>query len=90
MKKVINSSMYKFFLLFLFSCMQLALLAQDPTQEKSSQTTTTKTTTTESWYVQPWVWVVGAAVFVILIVALVRGNSSSNTETRTTVIKDNS
>ena len=27
------------------------------------------------WYSAPWVWVVGAAVFVLLLVALLRGGS---------------
>ena len=26
------------------------------------------------WYTSPWVWVVGAALFVLLLVALLRGN----------------
>ena len=26
------------------------------------------------WYQQPWVWVVGAAVFILLLVALLRGS----------------
>ena len=26
-----------------------------------------------SWYTSPWVWVVGAAVFILLLVALTRG-----------------
>ena len=26
------------------------------------------------WYMQPWVWVVGAAVFIIIIVALLKGS----------------
>ena len=26
-----------------------------------------------NWYQQPWVWIVGAAVFIIIIVALMRG-----------------
>ena len=26
-----------------------------------------------SWYASPWVWVVGAAVFILLLVALTRG-----------------
>lgn len=29
------------------------------------------------WYTQPWMWVVGGAVFLIIIVALVRGKSSN-------------
>lgn len=26
------------------------------------------------WYQQPWVWVVGAALFILLLVALLRGS----------------
>lgn len=29
-----------------------------------------------NWYSQPWVWIVGAAVFILLLVALLRSNSS--------------
>ena len=74
---------YKIFLAIFFTCMQVALWAQD-------QTVTTKTTesTTTQWYSSPWVWVAGGAVFIIILVALMRGNSSTS-ETRTTVIKDN-
>ena len=25
------------------------------------------------WYVQPWVWVVGGAIFILLLVALLKG-----------------
>jgi len=28
-----------------------------------------------AWYATPWVWVVGAAVFILLLVALSRSNS---------------
>ena len=27
------------------------------------------------WYTQPWVWVVGVAVFIVIIVAITRGGS---------------
>jgi len=29
-----------------------------------------------NWYASPWVWVVGAAIFILLLVALTRGSSS--------------
>jgi len=29
-----------------------------------------------AWYASPWVWVVGAAVFILLLVALLRGGGS--------------
>ena len=28
-----------------------------------------------NWYQQPWVWIVGGAVFILLLVALLRGGS---------------
>ena len=30
------------------------------------------------WYRQPWVWVVGAAVFILLLVALLRSGGARN------------
>ena len=27
----------------------------------------------DNWYAQPWVWIVGVAVFILLLVALLRG-----------------
>jgi hypothetical protein len=27
----------------------------------------------DNWYASPWVWIVGAAVFILLLVALTRG-----------------
>ena len=27
----------------------------------------------DNWYQQPWVWIVGGAVFILLLVALLRG-----------------
>jgi len=66
--------------------MQVVLWAQDSNQ--SVTTKTESTTTSTQWYTSPWVWVAGGAVFIIILVALMRGNSSTS-ETRTTVIKDN-
>lgn len=78
------------FLLLLTSLFQLNLMAQDSNSSSSSVTVTKESTTTTTWYTQPWVWVVGGAVFILLLIALIRGNSSSkDTEvSRTTVIKD--
>ena len=30
------------------------------------------------WYQQPWIWVVGAAVFILLLVALLRSGGARN------------
>lgn len=29
-----------------------------------------------TWYTSPWVWIVGGAIFILLLVALLRGNNS--------------
>lgn len=85
MKQVSLGRGYKFFLAIFFTFMQVVLWAQE-----SNQTVTQKTTetTTTQWYTSPWLWVAGGAVFIIILIALLRGNSSTS-ETRTTVIKDN-
>ena len=48
-------------------------------QEKGAEVDVdvTKTTTTTHWYSSPWVWVIGAAIFILLLVALTRGGSRS-------------
>jgi hypothetical protein len=76
---------YKIFLAIFFICMQVVLSAQEG--DKTVTTKTTESTTTQ-WYSSPWLWVAAGAVFIIILVALMRGNSSTS-ETRTTVIKDN-
>lgn len=78
-------------MVFLLSFMQLALWAQDSTSSSVSVHKETTTTTTTNWYTQPWVWVVGGAVFILILIALLRGNSSSTdreVSRSTTVIKD--
>lgn len=52
-------------------------------QDSTSSSTTTRSSssvTTETTGVEPWVWIVGAAVLIIIIVALVRGNSSGRSK----------
>lgn len=90
MKRISLSNGYKYFLTFLLSCMQLIVWGQDSTATSRSTTVTTETTTTNEWYTEPWVWVAGGAVLLIILVALLRGNSGKDKEvSRTTVIKDN-
>ena len=81
-------------LMLLFSLVQFISFGQDNPGNNSggtSKTVTTETTTTTTdWYAQPWVWIVGAAVLIIVLVALLRGNSSDTREvSRTTIVKDN-
>ena len=94
MKQLITS-WKSFVALLMLTLTQLALLAQEQPSGggnnnggSSSTTITTETTETTTWYTQPWVWIVGAIVLLILIVALVRGNSGPTHTSRTTAIKD--
>lgn len=43
-----------------------------------------------AWYASPWVWIVGAAVFILLLVALTSGSRdrSDRVVEKRTVIKD--
>ncbi len=51
-----------------------ALWAQDGGADVNVKITKESTT----WYAQPWVWVVGGAVFLLLLVALLRGGGNKN------------
>ena len=97
MKSILVKKALPFVMVLLLSLFNLALFAQntgttsgdDGGTSKTTITSETTTTTTE-WYTQPWVWIVGAAVLIIVLVALLRGNSNTDTRevSRTTVIKD--
>ena len=79
MKNLIkHGSIRHVFMLILLTLTQAVVWAQDSASTSSSttQTTTTTTETTQDWYTQPWVWIVGGAIFILLLVALLRGNRS--------------
>jgi hypothetical protein len=86
----ISVMVYQLLLTVAFLFTQILVIAQDSTGSVSKTTVSTESTSSSTtWYTQPWVWVVGGAVFLIILVALLRGNSSSDREvSRTTVIKD--
>ncbi len=83
MKRVCCNT-YRTLMLVVFSLSGVLSFAQDTAVSRT--TITTKETTSTEFYMQPWVWVVGGAVLLIILVALFRGNS--NTTTKTTVIKE--
>jgi hypothetical protein len=96
MKKIFSPSVYIFLLSFIMLCLNgLQLFAQDSAASGSSSQTTT-TTVEHASSVQPWVWVVGGVVLLLIIIALVRGKGSPSsrtdkvTYTKTTSSEDNS
>jgi len=56
------------------------VLAQDSSVTSSTRTSS-RVVTTETTTVEPWVWIVGAAVLIIIIVALSRGRGNRGTVT---------
>lgn len=88
MKKA-ESSLKMLTMSLVFVLIQTVLWAQDSGSSTSS-TKTDVTVTSNQWYASPWVWVVGAAVFILLLVALLGGNRSRGTDTtsdRVTITK---
>lgn len=86
MKKAINI-MNRFLLLFFFTGLQAITWAQDngqSTPQTTTNSTTTTTTTSKEFYTQPWAWVVGGVLLILIIALIARGSNTS----RTTVIKD--
>ncbi len=75
-KKIIMKSLLKktgavIFFLFLF----LQVWAQD---DKKIDVDINVNKDGGNWYQQPWVWIVGGAVFILLLVALLRGGGKKD------------
>lgn len=95
MKKLSFPLVYRSFLVFLFTFItNIVLFAQETpaggsssSSSSSSDGATTTTTTTTTWYMQPWAWVLGGAILLLLIIALARGGSRDREVSKTTVIK---
>ena len=83
----ITNSMKAFFAFISLLFIQAVVLAQDTTSSTSKTSVTVTKEQTSDWMSNPWVWIIGAAVFILLLVALLgRGGGSGRTD-RTTVTK---
>ncbi|MEP6712608.1 MAG: hypothetical protein ABJA37_09345 [Ferruginibacter sp.] len=71
-----NFSFKGLYLLLSTLFINAAIFAQDSTMTATT-TTTSQSTTEKTWYMQPWAWVVGAVILVLIIVAISKGGSSS-------------
>jgi hypothetical protein len=72
--KTISNALGKISVFILFFFFSLVATAQ----EKSVDINITKESSTTTWYTNPIVWVIGGAVFILLLVALLRGNSNKS------------
>ena len=71
--KSISTALKSLAAFFTLLLMQTFAFAQDKKVDVSINTDTGG-----NWYAQPWVWIVGGAVFLLLLVALLRGNSNKD------------
>ena len=67
MKKLLK----QFFLIVVLSVAHFISFAQDKGVDVDINVNKGK-----DWYQQPWVWIVGGAIFILLLVALLRGGGS--------------
>jgi hypothetical protein len=72
MKTGIINVGYKVLIACLAVLTSVTAFAQDVVLENKASSSSNTTTTT--WYAAPWVWIVGAAVFILLLAAIVRGS----------------
>jgi len=77
--------MKKAYLTLLTILANIYLFAQDKTTQVDVDIN--KGTSDSNWYASPWVWIVGAAVFILLLVALTSGGRSSDRSDRVIVKK---
>ena len=71
--KKITSGLNRMLAVLMLCFLQTALWAQDKKVDVNISTDKGG-----NWYTQPWVWIVGGAVFLLLLVALLRGNSNKD------------
>jgi hypothetical protein len=75
MKQIIKAAM-----LCVISLVSVVAIAQDSTNVSGGDSS-------GSWYRQPWIWVVGGVVFLLLIIAMLRGSNRQATNERATVTR---
>ena len=65
--------MKSIYLTLMTTLLSIVVFAQEKTTEVDVNVN--KDGDTANWYASPWVWIVGAAVFILLLIALTSGSS---------------
>lgn len=73
--KSLEKMMSRLMMLVLTMFASVYAIAQEEAAKLDVDVTRTETTT---WYTNPWVWIVGVAVFILLFAAIVRGGSRTD------------
>jgi hypothetical protein len=72
--KIFNQLFNKLAVLFLSLLVTFSVFAQDGGGTGGADIKVDVNKEGGDWYTSPWVWVIGAALFILLLVALLRGN----------------
>ena len=75
--KTISNVITRIMLAIAGSFLSLVCLAQEKSADVKVDINTNKG---GNWYAQPWVWIVGGAVFILLLVALLRGGNRQSAD----------
>jgi hypothetical protein len=73
MRKIIKALYGHILFLFVFTMGSVISFAQDKGLDVDINVKKES-----DWYQQPWVWIVGGAVFILLLAAILRGGSRKN------------
>ena len=73
--KSLEKMMSRLMMLVMTMFASVYAIAQEEAAKLNVDVTRTETTT---WYTNPWVWIVGVAVFILLFAAIVRGGSRTD------------
>ncbi len=72
--KLISNTLRRLFTLILVAFSSVAVFAQEKGTDINVDIN--KGGGSSNWYASPWVWIIGGAVFVLLLVALLRGRNA--------------
>jgi hypothetical protein len=76
MKKVFRILSFNLSMLLVLLFTAVYTFAQDAANTGASQSVSSSSSSSHSgttWYATPWVWAIGAGVFILLLVAIARG-----------------
>ena len=86
MKQSFNTFSNRFLFFAVTMLSSVIAFAQDSTMATTT-TSTSSTSTANTWYMEPWAWVLGGVVLLIIILLAARSSSNTTSADKVTVTK---
>ena len=86
MKQSLNAYSSKFFLFAVILLSSVIAFAQDSTIATTT-TSTSATSTEKTWYMEPWAWVLGGVILLVIILLATRSTINTTSADKVTVTK---